>query len=186
MTNKMTDKPSNSQTDCQKVRVTKKPKMKTLHKKQRKIIKFFKRTGHHGRKMHSFSRLASSINCADTACLEEKEPMTSLELVALYRWAHPNAWLPTKLKKKILRKPFPIPEKNLYFDKFYGRKSVFCQILRVKNLYILIKISMSGRSVRDVRWLRNLSYETTVAALVTIPSPLSDATAAPRSNPVSV
>ena len=28
--------------------------------------------------------------------------------------------------------------KNLYFDKFYGRKSVFCQILNVKNLYILI------------------------------------------------
>ena len=29
--------------------------------------------------------------------------------------------------------------KNLYFAKFYKRKSVFCQNLRVKNLYILIK-----------------------------------------------
>ena len=32
-----------------------------------------------------------------------------------------------------------IPEKNLYFARFYGRKSVFCPILWVKNLYILIK-----------------------------------------------
>ena len=52
--------------------------------------------------------------------------------------------------ENIIKKTFLIPEKicilpnfkeeNLYFAKFQGRKSVFCQILRVKNLY------MSGRS----------------------------------------
>ena len=30
---------------------------------------------------------------------------------------------------------------------FQKKKSIFCQILRLKNQYILIKISMSGRSV---------------------------------------
>ena len=33
-------------------------------------------------------------------------------------------------------------EENLYFAKFQGRKSVFCQILRVKNLYNILKKSV--------------------------------------------
>ena len=35
--------------------------------------------------------------------------------------------------------PFAFLKKNLYSAKFKGRKAVFCQILRVKNLYALIK-----------------------------------------------
>ena len=43
--------------------------------------------------------------------------------------------------------------KSLHFEKFYGRKSVFSQILRVKNLYILIKSVWVAGLAEDIQEL---------------------------------
>ena len=40
------------------------------------------------------------------------------------------------MTKETIKKTLSFLKKNLYFAKFSGRKSVFCQNLRVKNLYI--------------------------------------------------